>query len=443
VNGGTAPFGTAVFSLSQNGFIVSEAGIPASPPTQSARIFIDYRSSVAAGTGTIDINTGLAIVNRSSSTASLTYTLRDSSGQIITTGHGSLPPGAHRAKFVHELREIAPDFNVPANFSTTTRFGSLEITSSQLVSILALRLTTNQRGETLLTSTSVADLSRPATNTPVYFSQFADGGGFTTSVVLSNTSGSTQTGTLSIFDDTGAPLSARPAGGTAASTFPYSIPAAGAFIFQTDGSPASTRVGWIRVSPNSGSTTPVGAGVFSFSPQGILVTESGIPSAVPTTRARLFVDKSNGHDTGLAIANPGSTAGSVTVQAYQKDGITTAGNGTSTLTLAANGHRAAFAGEIVSGLPSGFTGVAELSSTSPFVALTLRSLTNKRGDFLLTTFPVADATQPAPSPLVFPQIADGAGYSTQFIFISATGSASVGVDFVGDDGLPVTIGRIP
>jgi hypothetical protein len=155
------------------------------------------------------------------------------------------------------------------------------------------------------------------------------------------------------------------------------------------------------------------------------------------------VDKSNGHDTGLAIANPGSTAGSVTVQAYQKDGITTAGNGTSTLTLAANGHRAAFAGEIVSGLPSGFTGVAELSSTSPFVALTLRSLTNKRGDFLLTTFPVADATQPAPSPLVFPQIADGAGYSTQFIFISATGSASVGVDFVGDDGLPVTIGRIP
>src|SRR5262249_21665660 len=51
VQSGTAPYGTAVFSLSQNGVVVSEAGVPASPPVQSARIFIEYRSGVAAGIG--------------------------------------------------------------------------------------------------------------------------------------------------------------------------------------------------------------------------------------------------------------------------------------------------------------------------------------------------------------------------------------------------------
>ena len=96
--------------------------------------------------------------------------------------------------------------------------------------------------------------------------------------------------------------------------------------------------------------------------------------------------------------------------------------------------------QLVSGLPDGFKGVAELSSGSPFVALTLRKLTNGRGDSLLTTFPVADLSQPAPSPIVFPQIADGSGFTTQFIFISASGTASVLVNFAADDGSPLSIG---
>ena len=141
------PYATAVFSLVQNGTVVSEAGIPASPPTAAARIFIDYRTGVPSGSGTLDIRTGLAIVNPNSSPASLTFTLRDTSGQTITTGHATLPGGAHRAKYIDELNTIALDFNLPANFSTKILYGSLEIASNQPVSVLALRLTTNQRGD--------------------------------------------------------------------------------------------------------------------------------------------------------------------------------------------------------------------------------------------------------------------------------------------------------
>jgi hypothetical protein len=154
------------------------------------------------------------------------------------------------------------------------------------------------------------------------------------------------------------------------------------------------------------------------------------------------VDRSSGHDTGFAIAK-NAASGSITVQAFQTNGTTQAGNGPYTLSLAANAHKAAFIGEMVSGLPAGFVGVAEVSSSTPFVALTLRSLVNSRGDPLLTTFPVADATQAAPSPIVFPQIADGGGYTTQFIFISAGEAAAVDVSFIGDDGLSLPISRVP
>jgi hypothetical protein len=47
-----------------------------------------------------------------------------------------------------------------------------------------------------------------------------------------------------------------------------------------------------------------------------------------------------------------------------------------------NGHAAFFAGQAISGHPPEFAGVIDISAHSPFAALTVRSLTNSRGDFL-------------------------------------------------------------
>jgi hypothetical protein len=60
----------------------------------------------------------------------------------------------------------------------------------------------------------------------------------------------------------------------------------------------------VEVTPDSGTSAPVGAGIFQYSSGGVLVTESGIPSAARTRHARVFVDNFSGHDTGLAIARP-------------------------------------------------------------------------------------------------------------------------------------------
>jgi hypothetical protein len=434
---GTPPYGTAVYSFEQNGVIVSEAAVPASPPTTTARVFVDYRTGVAAGSGAIDVNTGLAVANSGNAEATITFSLRDAGGNRVATGTGTLPAGNHMARSIDQLGSIASGFVFPANFSTSVRFGSLEISSSAPVSIVALRLTTNQRGETLLTSTPLADLVRPLSPNPLAFPQFVDGGGYTTMLMLLNTSGRTETGRVQSFSDDGTPLSIRQAGGTIASSLEYSIPPGGLYVMETDSSSPAVSAGWAQVTPTDGTPTPIGAGVLRFSQQGVLVTEAGVPSASQVTHAHIYLDFSHAHETGLALASP--AGGAITLQAFRTDGISPAG--TSTVVLGTNGHTSKFVGQMIPKMPAGFTGVLEISSATPFAALTMRSLVNGRGDFLLTTMPIADVNQPPSSPLIFPHIADGGGYKTEILLIGPRLAAATTVSCFDSLGAPLAILR--
>ncbi len=195
------------------------------------------------------------------------------------------------------------------------------MTSDQLLSVVALRLTINQRGEALLTTTPVVDLTRPSTTNPLYFPQLADGGGYTTSLVLMNTSSSIETGRLSIFADDGSALPVRQLNGTSGSSFPYLILPGEVYVFQTDASPAVVKTGWVELTPDGGTPAPAAAGIFQYSRNGILLTESWIPPANLATHARVFVDLSGGHDTGLALCNPGYTRLDISLTAFQMDGV--------------------------------------------------------------------------------------------------------------------------
>jgi len=446
VDTGSTPYGTAVFRLTQGGVIVSEAAVPASPPTKRSRIFIEYRANVTSPSGqfqgAITVNTGFAVANTGSTAASTTYRLKNASGQLIASGTGAVGAGEHFAKFINELSSVAAGFSLPAGFETGIAFGTLDIDSDQPLSVMALRLTYNQRGEGLFTSTPVADLNAQPAAGEVSFPQLADGGGYSTAIVLLNPTNQVQGGRLEFRDDAGAPLAVRRIGGASAASFDLTIAPDGLVMFETDGSPAAVRIGWARWIPTSGTGGTVGSGMFRFALNGIVVTDSGVPSTQPSRRVRIYIDKSSGRDTGIAIANPGSTPAAITINAYQLDGKTPVGNPT-TLDLGGGQHTAKLSSELIPALASGFTGVMELSSAVPFAALTLRLLTNSRGDLLLTTFPVADQTRPAPGPMIFPQIADGGGYETELILLGPiTASLSV-ISFFDDQGKPLPAGRFP
>jgi cyclophilin family peptidyl-prolyl cis-trans isomerase len=445
VSSGNAPYGTAVFSVSQNGVVVSEAGVAASAPTTSARIFVDYAFGVGSGparpgSAPVDINTGIAIVNRGAATSNITYTLRNIQGGTVASGHGTLGAGMHRARFLNQLQDLASDFALPATFSIT-RWGSLEITADQPISITALRMTINQRGDSLYTTVPVADLTQTLTATPVFFPHAVDGDGYISTFVLLNTSTAIEAGTLRFSGDDGAPLAVGQAGGSTNSSFRYTIPAGGTFLFQTAGSPTAAQVGSLQLTPDTGSPAPVGAGIFSRTVNGVMVTECGIPAALPTTHALVYVDMANGHDSGLAIAATTAASLQVTLTAYQSDGSTLVSQPQNLPAIAGNGHTAAFVSQWFSGLPADFKGVVDIAATTPFAALTLRALTNVRQDFLITTFPIADLTRLATAPpLVFPQIAEGSGYRTEFILLSSGGSGASTLSFFADDGTSLGVG---
>jgi sugar lactone lactonase YvrE len=446
VESGSVPYGTAVFSFEEGGVTVSEAGVPASPPTVSARVFIDYRSSVNAlpardDAGIVDINTGIAAVNLGTATANVTYTLRNASGSTIALGHGTIAAGRHIGCFINQLKDVVPDFNLPENFQTAIQFGILDITSDLPLSVMALRGTINQRQQFIYTTTPVAVLTQSPGSSPLYFAQFADGGGYTTSLILMNTSTATETGTLQIMDNNGASLAINQFGGSSGSSFSYSIPANGIYRFQTDGSPVDLKTGWVKLIPDPGTSTPAGSGIFGYNPVDVLVTESGVPGASATTHARIYVDQSGTHNTGLAITNINDAAANITINAFESDGVTATGTSNGSLTLAAHGHDAKFTDQIIEGLPAGFTGILDINSTTPFAALTMRSLYNGNNDYLMTTFPLADMNQTAPSPIVFPQIADGGGYATQVILMSTGGTSSTTIHYYDNNGQPLPVGR--
>ncbi len=157
-----------------------------------------------------------------------------------------------------------------------------------------------------------------------------------------------------------------------------------------------------------------GSGVFSFNPGNILVSEAGIPGLSSTNHARIYIDLSRNHSSGLADVDSGPA--NIAINAFRTDGTAAARASRGLLRCAAGGHDAKFAEQLISGLPQGFTGVLDVNSATSFAALTLRSLTNERGEFLRTTFPIADASATAAWPY-FPQVADGGDYTTEFILL--------------------------
>jgi hypothetical protein len=64
----------------------------------------------------------------------------------------------------------------------------------------------------------------------------------------------------------------------------------------------------------------------------------------------------------------------------------------------------------------------------------VRGNVNQRGEFLLAALLAVDETAPAPSKSVIPEVADGAGYPTQFVMY---GSGNVDVHSQSGAGLNI------
>jgi hypothetical protein len=185
-----------VISMKSGGGVTSLAGVPAAPQTTSSRVFIETSSHP------LERNTGIALVNRNNQPATIIADLIAVDGTSKTSTF-RVPANGHVARFVNELYS-----NLPRDLQ-----GVVTLTSDIPIAPLTLRLTTNQRGDSIFSTLPVADLRNLPAGT-LYIPQVVDGGGYQTQFILFNTAPflpSTPLGTVrvEVFDAQGSRVTIR------------------------------------------------------------------------------------------------------------------------------------------------------------------------------------------------------------------------------------------
>ncbi len=397
VAGQTAPFGTALFRfVDSDGVLVSEAGVGAVRPIASGRVFVDQ----------VGTRTALALVNTASEAATLDLTLKDASGQTIRETVQPFASHEHLALFVDELFD-----GLPADFVGSLSFGSVD--GLERWAAVTLRQTLSAEQQYIVATLPVIPDTDASRTDSILFPQVGAGLGFSTQILLINPSADAATGRIRLTDSGGAPLELD-FQGARASEFEYSIPPFGVQRQQFSRSDGQTAVGYAVVTPDQG-VTPSGTALFQFTSGEGVISEAGVAAAPLLTRARIFVDNA-GTRTGVALASPGNPTRDFTFRLLDREQREIEND---TREVAADGHLAIFADEIFPELPSGFTGILEISTDVAFAPVTLKLTINLRNNPILTTLPVVDLDHPqVEAPVYFPQVGFGLGFSTRLILLN-------------------------
>ena len=433
--GSTTPSGIAIFQFRDGeGVLISEAGVPATEAVQEGRIFAEVNGPV---------NTGLAIANPNDVPAFIQFYFTDASGTRFADGNFELGGHEQTAKFLDQA---------PFNGGPSV-LGTLTFTSSVPIAVVALRGFTNEAGKFLMTTLPVAPLSVSASDA-VYFPHFADGGGWATQVVLVNPTDRTITGAVAFLGKGSDTAAAAPViltldDGRTGSNFDYSIAPRSVKRFTTANPPGGVATGSVRAIPSSRNDAPSGLVVFSFASGGKTVSEAGVPAWPKGSAFRVYVEASGmagqtgSIRSGLAIANTGDTANTVTLEVTSLDGSLAVPP--ETLALPPSGQIARFLDEIFS-LRGNFSGVVRVTSTAEVAIVGLRLRVNEKGEIKMTTTPPSNETGPSTTAeTFFPHIVDSGGWSTQFILFSGTaGQASSGtLSFIDASGQPLVLSPQP
>jgi hypothetical protein len=143
------------------------------------------------------------------------------------------------------------------------------------------------------------------------------------------------------------------------------------------------------------------------------------------------------------LANTTSSATTLTLSLTNLDGTIPAGLQPVTVQLSGSAQISKFLDELFPTLPTPFQGILRIVSSSSAVSVVgLRIHYNERGDFLLSTTPATNENaQPVRGELLFPQIVDGGGFTTEFILFNgfAGQSPSGSIQMYSPAGQPLAL----
>ena len=328
-----------------DGAPTAEAGVNAAavPATR----FVTF-----AEQGEGQFGTGVAYANPSATPAFVTFTARDTAGEVLPSVNRTLSPGGHAAYGMSEL------------FDLTSFTGSIEVTST--VPIVSLSL--NFEADPVFSSLPPGELDASAQgSTTYYFPHLAVGASWQTTITYINYSPEEVSCQTDFISDHGTPLMVSFAAlGTVVSRTDV-LPPGGSVHQETNVDlSAPLAPGWALANCSG----PVKASLLfrRRNSEGSPTAEAGVnATAVPATRFVTFAEQGEGQfGTGVAYANPSDTSATVTFTARD-----TAGEVLPSVnrTLSPGGHAADGMSELFD--LTSFTGSIEVTSTEPIVSLSL------------------------------------------------------------------------
>jgi hypothetical protein len=207
-----------------------------------------------------------------------------------------------------------------------------------------------------------------------YFPQVAIGGGWMTTVFVTNTMTSgAGAATIALTKSDGTPFKAN-----WLDEMGNNVTNDGNFIsvqlksgetrkFVSTGDSSLLETGFATVTANSGAI--VSNAMFTqLDDSGNLLAEAGVPMAIPLMKQALFVDTTNGFKTGLAVANPNNLSLQLHFQLLSDTGeLVTA----TVVNIGSFEQMAVFVDQLFPGIPA-MVGQVQVWSTSPMTAVGLR-----------------------------------------------------------------------
>src|SRR5262249_15720486 len=313
---------------------------------------------------------------------------------------------------------------------------------------IALRSLNNERGDFLITTLPVADPGGSLAE-PITLAHFADGDdGWSTQVVLVNLTDDIASGTADFTSQSGSPATLT-VNGRSGSQFLYAIAPRSVTRLRTSGV-GSPKRGSVRITPSASSRTPSALAIFSYRPGAVTLTEAGVPAARGATAFRLYAERfgptiaAGSLQTGVAIVNLGASETQVRFDLTYLDGTPT---GLTAITqIPGLGQNAIFLEQIqgLGTLPPDFRGLLRISV--PFGAsisvVGLRGRYNERTEFLITTVPTVNENGLVTmGEAIVPHLADGVGWTTQFVLFSGVlnQSSSGLIRFFSQTGAPLSL----
>jgi hypothetical protein len=187
----------------------------------------------------------------------------------------------------------------------------------------------------------------------LYFAQIANGGGYVTTITISNPTNVSASGTLTFTESSGIPWFVT-IDNAYAPQFSVSIPPMGSKRLVIDGGINLLKTGWAVLESQSDLQ---GVATFDYRPRSTLLDTVGVIASTPGKRFVLPIYISPVSDTGFAVANIGTSNVIVRLTLYDENGIERFSRIDSRLnSLAAKKHISMFVSEIFPKLPSTFVG---------------------------------------------------------------------------------------